>query len=126
MSVARQGKYFLIAGFLQWILDWTVTVALSHAGIALEIANVVGRISGATLGFWLNGRITFANHGFTLGRTQLMRFLVLWLATTLVSTLIIGAIGRHADLQWAWLAKPVVEASLAVTSFFASRHWVYR
>lgn len=126
MSLTRQGKYFLVAGFLQWILDWAVTVALSHAGLALEIANVIGRISGATLGFWLNGRFTFADHDFTLGRAQLLRFLVLWLVTTFLSTLIIGAIGRHAALQWAWLAKPLVEASLAVSSFFVSRHWVYR
>ena len=29
-------------------------------------------------------------------------------------------------LQMAWLAKPLVEACLAVVSFVVSRHWVYR
>jgi len=28
-------------------------------------------------------------------------------------------------LRVAWVAKPVVEAILAVVSFFISRHWVY-
>jgi hypothetical protein len=35
-------------------------------------------------------------------------------------------VGHSAGLQYAWLAKPVVEAVLAVASFFISRYWIYR
>jgi putative flippase GtrA len=125
-SIARQGRAFLLMGFLQWIVDWLVTVLLSQGGVHLEAANIAGRVCGAMLGFWLNGRITFASQNLALGRKQLLRFLLVWLILTLISTVSIGAVGRHASLQWAWLAKPVIEAVLAVASFFISRHWIYR
>jgi hypothetical protein len=44
---------------------------------------------------------------------------------TLLSTALVAALADRLNLQIAWLAKPVVEAGLAVVSFFISRHWVY-
>jgi len=29
-------------------------------------------------------------------------------------------------LRGAWIGKPLVDATLAIGSFLASRHWVYR
>ena len=126
MSLTRQGGHYVLIGLLQYVVDWGVMVGLSHVGLTVELANVAGRISGATLGFWLNGRITFAGEGTALGRRQLMRFMLLWLFTTALSTWAIGAIENAAGLRWAWLAKPAVEAVLAGMSFLVSRHWVYR
>lgn len=125
MTLARQTRLFLLMGFLQWILDWLVTVGLSHAGVTLEIANVCGRIAGALFGFWLNGTITFSAER-PLGRRHLLRFLIVWVALTFVSTWAVGHVGRTIGLEMAWLAKPVVEATLAVASFFISRYWIYR
>ena len=48
----------------------------------IEPANIAGRISGALLGYWLNGRFTFAGDEHQLGRTQLQRFIFMWLCTT--------------------------------------------
>ena len=126
MSLLRQGRHYLAIGLLQYVVDWGVMVTLSHIGLAVEIANVAGRVSGAVLGFWLNGRITFAGDETTLGRTQLQRFVLLWLCTTALSTWAVGAVENAAGLRWAWLAKPAVEMLLAGMSFLASRHWVYR
>ena len=126
MSLLRQGRHYLAIGLLQYVVDWGVMVTLSHLGLSVEIANVAGRVSGAVLGFWLNGRITFAGDETTLGRTQLQRFVLLWLCTTALSTWAVGAVENAAGLRWAWLAKPAVELLLAGMSFLASRHWVYR
>lgn len=126
MSLQRQGGHYLLIGGLQWLVDWGVMVLLSHLGLAVEGANVCGRISGAMLGFWLNGRITFAGDGTRIGGTQLRRFVTLWLCTTLVSTLALGRIDDVFGLQWAWLAKPAIELSLGVVGFLVSRHWVYK
>ncbi|GHA79937.1 GtrA family protein [Cognatilysobacter bugurensis] len=126
MSLTRQGRHYLAIGIVQWLLDWGVMVALSHLGLAVEIANVAGRISGATLGFWLNGRITFAGDDTVVGRRQFMRFAMMWLTTTLVSTWAIGSINRAVGLKWTWLAKPGVELVLGAVGFLASRYWVYR
>ena len=126
MSLTRQGGHYVLIGLVQYVVDWGVMVGLSHLGLTVELANIAGRISGAALGFWLNGRITFAGEGTAVGGPQLARFVLLWLCTTLVSTLAIGAIEDAAGLKWAWLAKPAVELMLAGVSFLVSRHWVYR
>lgn len=126
MTLVRQSRHYLAIGLLQWLLDWAVMVALSHGGLSVEVANVCGRISGAMLGFWLNGRITFAGDDTYVGRRPLARFLVMWTCTTLVSTLAMGAIDDHLGLRWAWMAKPAVELALGLVGFLVSRHWVYR
>ena len=126
MSLSRQGRHYLLIGGVQWLLDWAVMVALSHWGMPVEPANVVGRISGAMLGFWLNGRITFAGDDTFVGRRQFLRFVLMWVLTTVISTWSIGAIDDAVGLKWTWLAKPGVELVLGGLGFLLSRHWVYR
>lgn len=122
----RQGSSFLAVGLLQLLVDWAVFVVLSWLGLAAAPANVAGRISGAMLGFWLNGRFTFASDDTTVGRRQLARFTVLWLATTAVSTWAVGTIDAVVGLKWAWLAKPVIDLVLSGIGFLVSRHWIYK
>jgi len=126
MSLGRQGRHYLTIGGLQWLVDWGVMVGLSHLGMLIEPANVAGRISGAALGYWLNGRITFAGDDTALGRDQFTRFALMWLTTTLISTWAMGSIDDWFGLKWAWLAKPGVELLLGTIGFVLSRHWVYR
>lgn len=126
MSLSRQSRYYLVIGLLQWLLDWAVVVALTRTGMPIEPANVLGRIAGASLGFWMNGRFTFGEGETTPGSAQAARFLLLWLSTTVVSTASLGVIDDVVGLHWAWLAKPAVELALGVVGFFLSRHWVYR
>ena len=126
MSLGRHARHYLLIGFVQWLLDWGVMVLLSHYGMLVEAANVLGRVAGALLGYWLNGKLTFAGDDTAIDRTQLARFIVMWLGTTLVSTWSLGVIDQHAGLKWAWLAKPGVELCLGVAGFLLSRHWVYR
>lgn len=126
MSLTRQGSHYLVIGVIQWLLDWGVMVGLSHLGLAVELANIAGRISGALLGFWLNGRITFAGDDTRIGRRQFGRFLMMWLLMTLISTWAIGAIDDAVGLKWTWLAKPGVELVLGGAGFLLSRYWVYR
>lgn len=126
MSLTRQAPLFLLMGGIQLLLDSAVTIGLSRAGLALGVANVIGRICGAMLGFWLNGRFTFGKPGVRLDARALIRFTTAWLLLTAASTLGLSAIEAKLSLQAAWIAKPVVEAGLAIVSFFVSRHWVYR
>ena len=125
-SLAHQGPRYLLIGGVQWLLDWAVMVLLSHLGLRIGLANVVGRISGAMLGFWLNGKLTFTGEGHALGRRQLLRFVMMWLVMTLLSTVAIEAIDDLLGRKWAWLAKPLVEVCLGLLGFLVSRHWVYR
>jgi putative flippase GtrA len=127
MSLARQSLGFLLVGGIQLLVDWSVFVAATHGGMAIEWGNLLGRVSGACLGFWLNGRYTFAETGRSRVSGQaLWRFGILWLATTGVSTLAVSWLAMQLGLAWAWLGKPAVEALLAAASFLVSRHWIYR
>lgn len=125
-SLRRQGRRYLLVGGVQWVLDCAVMVLSSHLGLVVEAANLCGRIAGATLGFWLNGRFTFDAVDTRVGGPQLRRFALMWVGTTLASTWAIGHIDDVLGLRWAWLAKPVVEVALGVVGFVLSRHWVYR
>jgi putative flippase GtrA len=126
MSLTRQGRHYLLVGGVQWLLDWGVMVALSHFGMRVAPANVAGRVSGALLGYWLNGKLTFAGEDTAVGGQQLLRFLAMWLCTTAVSTWSMAHIDELFGLRWAWLAKPGVELALGVVGFVLSRHWIYK
>ncbi len=126
MSLPRQGGHYVVIGGVQWLLDWAVMVALSALGLPVEVANVSGRVCGAAVGFWLNGRITFAGEHTEVGPRQLRRFVTLWLCTTTASTIAMHYIDATAGLASAWLAKPLVDLTLGLTGFLVSRHWVYR
>ena len=127
MSLTRHARHYLIIGGVQWLVDWGVLVALTHwAVMGVAPANVTGRIAGALLGFWLNGKLTFAGDEHAVGRSQLFRYIVMWIGTTIVSTWSLGAIDHGLGLGWAWLAKPGVEFVLGVIGFLLSRHWVYK
>ncbi|MFT3754517.1 MAG: GtrA family protein [Pseudoxanthomonas sp.] len=127
MSLLRQGRLFLIVGVLQLLLDWAVFVALTGLGVPPAPGNVCGRIAGAALGFWLNGRWTFAQDGQArLGWQRLWRFVAVWLLLTAASTALVALMASRLGLGHAWLAKPLIEAASAAVGFFLWRHVVYR
>jgi putative flippase GtrA len=123
MSIAREGSSFLAIGLLLVVIDWAVFVACTYWGVAPAPANVAGRVTGALLGFIANGVITFRQP--KLNAARFIRFIVLWMILTVLSTALVTSVSR-IGLSFAWLAKPMVELALAIVSFMASRHWVYR
>ncbi|KRG71360.1 membrane protein [Stenotrophomonas terrae] len=127
MSLFRQGSQYIFIGLLQLALDWGVFVLATALGLPVTPGNLLGRVSGALLGFWLNGRYTFAAQGEQRhGWKRFARFLALWLLMTVISTWLIDWVAHSLGLQYAWLAKPLVEAGLAGVSFLLLRHVVYR
>ncbi|PTA71366.1 MULTISPECIES: GtrA family protein [unclassified Stenotrophomonas] len=128
MSLFRQGRSYLVVGLAQLLLDWLLFVACTAAGMAVVPANVAGRVGGMLLGFWLNGRYTFVDGQGRqrLGWRRFARFLPLWLLLTAASSLLVAAADHALGLQYAWLAKPLVEGGLACVSFLLMRYVVYR
>jgi putative flippase GtrA len=126
--VIRQVIGFGVVGGLQLLLDWACFVALTALGVAVLPANVVGRIVAASLGFWANGRFTFVQAGGSprLGRRNLLRYLLFWLAMTVLSTLAVMGLDQLHGLHAAWLGKPLVDALLAALGFIAAKYWIYR
>lgn len=127
MTLVRQGSSYILIGLVQLLLDWLVFMGSTALGLPVAPANVVGRLAGMLLGFWLNGRYTFAAAGQQrLGWKRFARFLLLWMLLTAASTLLVTAADHALGLQYAWLAKPLVEGGLALVSFMLLRHVVYR
>lgn len=127
VTLSRQLLAYAGIGALQWLIDTALMIGLSALGLAVALATVCGRISGAMLGYWLNGRYTFASgvqpvlHGASLAR-----FIGFWLLATGCSALLLAAIDHRFGLQASWLFKPAVDIGVAVAGFLAARHWIYR
>ncbi len=120
----RQTSLFVLVGLAQLALDTGVFIATTAAGVPVAPGALLGRVSGAAFGFWLNGRYTFGVP--RLDRAHAARFALAWTSLTIVSTLSITTIAERLGLHYAWLAKPLVEAVLAAVNFLVSRHWIYR
>ena len=125
MSLKRHLGGYALVGALQWLLEYAVMLALSQWVMPVEPANVIGRLCGAVLGFWLNGKWTFAGDGTHVGRRAFVRFVVMWLALTVLNTWIVHAIDARFGLRMAQLLKPLADISSGVLGFVLSRHWVY-
>lgn len=127
LPVASQGVRFVIVGLIQLVLDWLGYVALTHAGLDTAWANPASRTFAMLFGFVLHGSYTFADdEGARLGWQRALRFLLSWGSLTLLGTVLLRMLAESRGLPVAWLAKPVVEAFLAVISYVLLRFWVYR
>ena len=71
-------------------------------------------------------RITFSGDEHRMGRKQLARFVLMWLATTAVSTWSMGSIDDGSACNGPGWRSLAVELVLGVLGFLLSRHWVYK
>lgn len=124
ISMLRQGRRYATIGVAQMLLNWAVFMALTALAMPVEPANVLGRIAGANLGFWLNGYYTFNKQ--RLDGQHALRFALVWTLLTILSTLLISSVAAQVGLHAAWLAKPLVEAGVACVAFFLWKYVVFR
>lgn len=124
MILLQQGGRHIAAALMQLLLDWLVFVAATAAGLPPVPGNLLGRSSGALLGFWLNSRYTFPRQdGRRHGWKHFARFFVLWLLMTTASSWLLAWAAHALGLHMAWLAKPLVEGGLAVLKFSCCGTW---
>lgn len=126
----RQVAFFVLAGLIQAAVDTVLFGTLLAMGMPTARSNVVSRVCAALLGFALNRYGTFGHRADNWKRFggSLWRFVVLFAFLTLASTGSILFLERQLGASFGeqLVYKIGVEALLAVLSFFASRHWVYR
>jgi putative flippase GtrA len=126
-SVVRDAAWYVAVGLLQLALDVAVFSTAFWAGVPAAPANLLGRVAGACIGFWLNGRYTFADAGQPrLGRRRFLRFLLAWLALTLLSTAAMHAAEASLPRGQVYWVKPLVEVICAGLGFWIARRWIYR
>lgn len=126
-AMLRQAFLYGIVGGVQLLVDWAGFVVLTMLGVWVVPANLLARVSGALMGYWLNGRYTFARGGKpSLHGASAVRFVAFWLLTTALSTAGVYLLDAEQGRMAAWLGKPLLDAGLAVAGFLASRYWIYR
>ena len=126
MTLRRHAMSYAAIGLVQWLVEYGLMVVLSRWVMAVEPANVIGRLAGAMLGFWLNGKWTFAGDDTHVGRHAAARFVAMWLALTVLNTWIVAAIDDRYGLGLAQLLKPGADLVSGGVGFLLSRHWVYK
>ena len=128
LAAIMEGESLFNDGTALVLVGVAATVVMQGFANPAEIARslMIAIVAGALLGYWLNGKFTFAADHTSVGRKQLVRFIVMWVCTTAVSTWSMGAIEEHLGLKWAWAAKGGVEFVLGAIGFVLSRHWVYK
>jgi putative flippase GtrA len=124
----RQLFLYGLIGGIQLVADWLSFVLLTWAGMDVVPANLIGRLVGACLGFWLNGRHTFASSAGkpALSGRHAFRFVLAWILTALISTAAVWLADHLAGLGWARASKLFIDAMLAVLGFLLSKYWIFR
>ena len=125
MTLRRHAASYAVIGIVQWLVEYALMLVLSQWIMPVEPANVIGRLCGAVLGFWLNGKLTFAADDTHVGRHAAMRFLVMWIALTVLNTWIVAHLDDAFGLRMAQLLKPGADLLSGGIGFLLSRHWVY-
>ena len=125
MTLRRHATSYAVIGLVQWLVEYGLMLVLSQWVMPVEPANVIGRLAGACLGFWLNGKWTFAGDDTHVGRRALRRFVLMWIALTVLNTCLVHAIDAHFGLRMAQLLKPAADILTGAIGFVLSRHWVY-
>ncbi len=130
---SREFRLFILVGIAQFLWDAALFSLLHWWSGLLPLANIAARGSAALLGFALNRYLTFERARRSSPMPQLIRLLMLWVALTLLSTLmlvvwreiVMGATNSHHVLLMS-AGKIVTEMLLVLCSFWAARNWVYR
>lgn len=127
MKIVKQGINYGLVGLFQIGVDWLTFIALTQLGVSSVAGNLIGRLTGAGFGFWLNGSWTFSDGQVRRTSTKhLGRFSAVWFLTALASTVLVAMASHYEGLHAAWVAKPAIDLFLAGLSFLASKYWIYR
>ncbi|MBS0199231.1 MAG: GtrA family protein [Proteobacteria bacterium] len=126
MTLIKHASKYTLVGILEWVVDYTVALALRTWLMPIEPANIIGRMAGAGLGFWINGTHTFASDSSGIGRRQFARYVVMWIGTTILDTWLLRIIDHQSGLAGVAIGKPFVDFLSGTIGFFLSRHWIYK
>ena len=122
--LARDFARYFAAGLLQLAFDFAIFTTLLFYYQDARVANFVSRLVCAIAGFWLQRAVFQAGNG--IKREQALRFILLWCISTAIGALCLQWILLNYGTRESVIAKLFLEAVLAISNFFAMRHWVFR
>jgi putative flippase GtrA len=131
MKTTTQFFLFLVVGGVQVAIDTLLFAMIFIFTGEPLLGNVVSRATAAVVGFLLNRRYTFNAWRPGEAREQGLRYILLWVALTVLSTSLIGAanaglVGVAHAREWMIGLKVLIEAALALLSYLGMRYGVFR
>lgn len=122
-AMLRQMATYVSFGAMVYVIDFVLfaLIVLAAPGLLL-LANMLGKLGGASVGYLLHGKITFA--GDYDNRRAGLRYVLLFLANLAGSSLLLELAVGELGLP-PLLSRIVVDAVLIAASFLISRYWVF-
>ena len=125
-GVMHQMMRYGIVGGVVYLSDFAVFAAiLWFMPDAYLLANVIGKVTGALVGFVLHRHFTFSWEQKDKASRQAISYLLLLAANLAISSLLmwllVDSVGANA-----FIAKIFVDVVVIAVSFVAGRRWVYR
>lgn len=127
-AVLAQGGRFVLVGVLLLLMDAGIYAVAIAAGMDNAVANPLSRAVAAAMGFAAHRRFTFSADATSItdAAQSLLRYALVWVGLTVLSTSALGSISAALSPAAAVLAKPLLEAVLALISFLLLKAWVYQ
>lgn len=118
-------RYGIVGGIV-YAADF-VAFAISMALMpgAYLSANIVGKTTGAIVGFLLHKQFTFSWDQKDSAKRQAAAYILLFGVNLVASSLLIWLLVDFANMN-AFVAKLFVDGIVIACSFLANRFWVYR
>lgn len=124
-GVAGQAVRYGMVGGVVYLADLAAfLLCFTLMNLDVLAANAVGRIAGALTGLVLHDRFTFTGPKGRSGISRALRYGALLLTNILVSSALIGAVTRLADLPQV-AVRIGVDVVVIVASFFISRSLIF-
>lgn len=118
-------RYGMVGGVV-YLSDFVVFAAiLWFMPDAYLVANIIGKVTGALVGFVLHRHFTFSWEHKDKASRQVVSYILLLAANLAISSLMMWLLVDSAGAN-AFVAKLFVDVVVIVSSFVAGRLWVYR
>lgn len=124
-ALLRIAKYVAVGG-LQFVLDVALFYVLHLLGMPVVAANVLSRLTAATVGYVANRHFTFGVPRQTSYR-MVAKYWLFWLGMTAVSSGLLWAWESWTTTVWqVTLGKLLIDGGLCIAGFFISQKYVYK
>lgn len=125
-ALVRQGGRYLLAGAIVYLADLLTFAVIAHlAPSAYLWANLLGKSTGAALGFVLHKRFTFAGGQRDRTDRQAASYALLLMFNLALSSALLWVAVEQLGIR-DLPARILVDGVVILISFLGMRLWVYR
>lgn len=123
-ALLRIAKYVAVGG-LQFVLDVALFYVLHLFSMPVVPANILSRLTAATVGYAANRHFTFGVPRQNSYR-MVVKYWLFWLSMTAISSGLLWTWESFTTTVWqVTLGKLIIDGGLCVAGFFISQKYIY-